>query len=357
MVQGVGVRPVTVLVVGEALVDLRPDPDGRIVAHAGGSPANVAVGIARLGGHVRLATGLGDDEHGRLLRRHLSDAGVDVKACALERTPTATVTLGPDGAAGYNFDLAVDLPAIDLPTAAGWLHVGSLAAVIPPAADKVLTLARRARGRLDISYDPNLRAAFGPVDRGRVAELVSLSRVVKLSEDDAALIDDCTPEQLARSWLQLGPELVVVTRGAAGAIALTRDRRVEVPPGDGASVIDTIGAGDAFTAGLVHGLNGRASLDESLDDALDDALALAAWVARRTCERPGADPPTLSGPAIRVVCLDGPLAGAQTTVAPGVHEIVLHDQRGEQVRYRVDGLLSVFPGEIYAARAVDTAGS
>ena len=354
MVQGVGVRPVTVLVVGEALVDLRPDPDGRIVAYAGGSPANVAVAIARLGGHVRLATGLGDDEHGRLLRRHLSDAGVDVKACALERTPTAKVTLGPDGAADYDFDLDVDLPEIDLPTGAGWLHVGSLAAVIPPAADKVLTLARRARGLLDISYDPNLRAAF-PVDRRRVAELVSLSRVVKLSEDDAAMIDDGTPVQLARSWLQLGPELVVVTRGAAGAVALTRDRRVEVPPGDGASVIDTIGAGDAFTAGLVHGLNGRTSLDESLDDAVDDALALAAWVARRTCERPGADPPTLSGPAIRVVCLDGPLAGAQTTVAPGVHEIVLHDQRGEQVRYRVYGLLSVFPGEIYAARAVDTA--
>jgi fructokinase len=354
MVQGVGVRPVEVLVVGEALVDLRPDPAGRLVAHPGGSPANVAVAIARLGGRVRLATGLGDDEPGRLLRRHLGDAGVDVEVCALERTPTATVTLGPDGSAGYGFDLAVDLPEMDLPTGTGWLHVGSLAAVIPPAADKVMTLARRARGRVDISYDPNLRAAVGPVDRGRVAELVSLSRVVKLSEDDAALIDlDHTPEQLARSWLELGPELVVVTRGGAGAVALTRDRRVEVPAGDGACVIDTIGAGDAFTAGLVHGLNGRTSLEESLDDA----LTLAAWVARRTCERAGADPPILKGPAMRVVCLDGPLAGAQTAVTPGAREIVLHDQRGEQVRYRVDGLLSVFPGEIYAARAVDTAGA
>jgi fructokinase len=148
-----------------------------------------------------------------------------------------------------------------------------------------MKLARVWREHVAVSYDPNLRRAPTSDERARIVDLVSLSRVVKFSEDDAGLFDPGTsPEALAKSWLHLGPDIVIVTRGALGAVGVVRGGgRIEVPAAGGGRVVDTIGAGDAFTAGLIHAL-----VD---GEDLAAALELASVVARRTCERAGADPP------------------------------------------------------------------
>ena len=275
-----------IVVAGETVVDLQRGPAGALVAHPGGSPANVAVALGRLGNPVRLLTAVGADDYGDLARSHLSASQVQVSATTVDRTSTALVRLTPDGAASYELDVLADLPELPADTAS-WLHVGSLAALLPPAADKILRLVRNASGHLPVSYDPNLRGEVPRADRDRVEELVSLSRVVKLSEEDAACVDPHhSPERLALSWLRNGPELVVITKAAIGAVGLTRDgARIQVPAAEGGPVVDTIGAGDAFMAGMIHAM--------SAEMELQTALTFAALVARRTCERAGADPPRI----------------------------------------------------------------
>lgn len=270
--------PPDVLVVGEALVDVMVAPDGTRTERPGGSPANVAVGLARLGHHVTLLTALGDDEHGRLIRRHLDSSGVEVIASPIARTSTATATIDREGKASYVFEIDWKLDDLPEPRDA-WLHIGSLGSVLPPGADAVLELARAAAR---LSFDPNCRPSF--TDLTRVDELIRLSHTVKLSDEDvASLRPDQPAGEVAAGWLRSGPELVVLTKGADGATAFTREGVVEAPAADGAAVVDTVGAGDAFMAGLLDGLLRSLPLPE--------VLARAATTARRTCERVGADPP------------------------------------------------------------------
>ena len=145
-----------VLVVGEALVDVLVDVEGVRTERPGGSPANVAVGLHRLGRRVQLLTALGEDEHAELLREHLS--GVELLTAPLPRTGTAVATLDEVGSASYAFDIAWDLGDVIIGPLPRWLHVGSLATVLPPGADVVLALARRAGAEgASVSFDPNCR--------------------------------------------------------------------------------------------------------------------------------------------------------------------------------------------------------
>ncbi|MCW2543197.1 MAG: hypothetical protein JWM40_749 [Frankiales bacterium] len=266
-----------VLVVGEALVDVVVELDGRRNERPGGSPANVAVGLARLGHRVQLLTALGDDAHGALLREHLAE--VAVTAAPLARTSTAVARLDETGSASYEFDITWDLAGAT--AEAPWLHVGSLATVLAPGADAVLELAQRAPR---LSFDPNCRPDIAPRDLDRVEQLAGLSTVVKLSDEDLAWLYPETPfEDVADRWLTGRAELVVLTRGAEGADAVSEQGRLHVPTAEGGPIIDTVGAGDAFMAGLLDGLFRGLSHQQ--------ALERAALVARRTCERAGADPP------------------------------------------------------------------
>jgi fructokinase len=268
----------TVLVVGESLVDVVSRPDGTIVERPGGSPANVAVALARLGLDVQLLTALGDDPHGQLVRAHVEASGVAVLAAPLARTAVALAELDATGAATYRFDLSWDLAGAPAPAAPNWLHVGSLGTVLAPGADQVAALVARHRGSCLISFDPNCRPLLtGQPDLPAVEALVAQCDVVKLSDEDADFLLPGLPlEDVLRRWRGLGPRLVVVTRGPDSALALT-DELVEVPVPDGAPVIDTVGAGDTFMAGLI------ATRGTSLD--------LAAAAARITVSRVGADPP------------------------------------------------------------------
>jgi fructokinase len=295
-------------VVGEALIDLVGSRGGRtFVAHPGGSPANVALGLGRLGNPVTLVTRLGDDAFGQLISGHLGASGVDVDGGARPWGPTslAVATLAA-GVASYDFRLTwdvADLPPLSLETRC--LHTGSLATVLEPGKAAVVELVRREheRGRVTVSYDPNVRPALlGSPERAQpeIELLVALSDVVKVSDEDLRwLYPGERDEDVARRWLSSGPAVVIVTRGGEGVFAVSRNVEMQRPsvPVD---LVDTVGAGDSFTSGLLDGLR-RADLvggqrKQALVDVdeatLRSILDEAAMVAAITCSRPGADPPT-----------------------------------------------------------------
>jgi fructokinase len=280
-----------VLVVGESLVDIVLGPDGEQLSVApGGSPMNVAVGLARLGVPVRLMTCLGDDEHGALVRRHLADSGVQLRAPSTTRpTSTATATLDDQGRASYEFALHWDPGRLELPAELASLHVGSLAAVVVPGdADVVSLVDRAAVAGLPISYDPNVRPAVSPepaVLWRRVQHISNRSTLVKMSDEDLEYLQPQRPiDEILRALVSDSrTEVAVVTRGEHGASGADRSRSVELasPP---AEVVDTVGAGDAFMAGL---LAAHWSGQRDLGALMNAGLTVAAV----TCGRRGADPP------------------------------------------------------------------
>ncbi|NYJ02690.1 fructokinase [Nocardioides thalensis] len=296
------------LVVGETLVDAVVAPDGAITERPGGSAANAAVALARLERPVRLATAYGDDARGRLLDAHLAAEGVAPAGDphALDHTSVATARIGDDGAATYDFDVTWRLG----PVAAGAphvLHVCSLAPVLPPGADDVLALVDEVRSRTTVTYDLNARPSLTGTGREvvtRVQAMVRRTDLVKASDEDLlALWPDRSVEESSVALLGLGPVAVVVTRGADGA---TWHVAGEAGVGAGAvdsepvDVVDTIGAGDTFGAGLLDalwpalGAGGRARLAALDADEWSAALRHAARCAAVTVSRPGADPPRRS---------------------------------------------------------------
>jgi fructokinase len=296
------------VVVGEALVDLVGQRGGRTFsAHPGGSPANVALGLARLDIPVTLKTRLGRDAFGEMVLAHLEASGVEVDGGTGEgaKTTLAIATLAA-GIASYDFRIDWDVEAlVPLPVETRCLHTGSLATVLAPGKANVVDLVEREheRGRVTVSYDPNVRPALlGDAARARpdFEHLVAMSDVVKVSDEDLRwLYPDRTDEDVAQGWLASGPALVIVTRGGAGVYAVSVGlelRRAAVP----IDLVDTVGAGDSFTSGLLDGLHradliggarrdALATIDEATLGSVVDAAALIAAI---TCSKPGADPPT-----------------------------------------------------------------
>lgn len=303
----------TVLVVGEALVDIVRTPDGQVSEHPGGSPANVALTLARLGRPTRLLTRLGDDERGRSVAAHLVESGVQLAPGSVVTAPTSTAAAQLDAAGGatYEFDLVWDLPGSAGPATATeggpdlCLHTGSIAAVLEPGATRVRRLVQQARATSTVSYDPNLRpAVMGSPDEVRrgVEAMVRDADVVKLSDEDARWLEPGTdPDDLTSRWLALGPAVVVLTRGGQGATARCAAGVVEVA-GHPVQVADTVGAGDSFSGGLLdalwsHDLLGadrRVALAAVDVQILAQVLTRAVTVSAVTVSRPGADPPTLA---------------------------------------------------------------
>ncbi|MFF2487689.1 carbohydrate kinase [Microbacterium sp. NPDC058062] len=300
-------RMLRLVVIGEALVDIVHRADGRVEEAPGGSPANTALTLGRLGRRPTLITCLAEDDRGGRVRRWLGESDVEVIAVASARTSTAAAHLDVSGAATYDFDLEWDLGADtarleELASAADVVHVGSVAAVLEPGADHVLALVRSARGKAIVTYDPNIRPSL--VDdadrvRQRVAEVVELADVVKASDEDLRwLHPEREPVEVAREWVAQGPRLVVVTLGSEGAIGVTADGEVTVPAVV-TEVVDTVGAGDTFMGVLIDGIVGSDGLRASLattggsipSSAVESLLQRSALAAAITVSRPGADPP------------------------------------------------------------------
>jgi fructokinase len=303
-----------VLVIGEALVDIVGNGPGSSAgrngkngtkATPGGSPANVAVGLARLGLPTELVTRFGTDPYGDQLGAHLFGNGVQLAPGSVEpgfRTSTATATLDAAGVASYQFDITWEPPALSLTRGCPAVHTGSIATVLEPGAEAIRRfLGSLASEPVTVTLDPNARPTITPDPVSTwtaVRELAALSDLVKLSDEDCEFLrPGLSPDEIAAELLSLDrTRCVVITRGGDGAIGVSRAARVEVPA-PAIKVVDTVGAGDSFMSALIAGLHSRGLLgavrlegltEQNLREVVDYAVKAAAI----TCTRHGADPPT-----------------------------------------------------------------
>ena len=302
----------TVVICGEALLDvfaIADTPTGTTLdGRVGGSPFNVAVGLARLGVRTTFLASLSCGFLGDRLLRALREEGVGTEAIARVDAPTTLGLVGLDtaGVPSYAFygegaaDRLLDAAAIDaLPADIAAIHFGSYAAVVEPVASTLRILAERMQGCTTIAYDPNVRLNVEPdVTRWRDALAWFMPRVqlLKISDEDLGLLHPGLGlAAFAAQALAAGVGLVVVTEGARGARAWSPAGDAWVSASAGA-VVDTVGAGDSFQAALLAWLGDHDALEAAalgrLDaTALEAALAFAARAAAITCSRRGADPP------------------------------------------------------------------
>ncbi|WP_199699221.1 PfkB family carbohydrate kinase [Oleomonas cavernae] len=280
-------------------------------AVVGGSPFNVAIGLARLGARPAFLGGISHDRFGVLLADTLQREGVDgrflVRPNAL--STISAIATGPDGQPSYSFhgegaaDRSIgptDLP-VALPDEIRALTFGSYTMVVEPVGSAFAALAAREAGRRVISVDPNLRpAVVGDMDRWALAgeRFYRAATIVKASDEDIriAWAGRLSIADAAAYWLDCGARLVVVTAGEQGATAFSAAGTVAVP-GRCVRVRDTVGAGDTFHAALLAQLSTTGRLDPQAIGALDreaigDLLAYATAAAAITCTRRGADLPT-----------------------------------------------------------------
>ena len=294
------------MVAGEALIDLVPARDGLLAAHPGGGPFNTARALGRLERPVAYLGRISTDRFGARLAGELAADGVELGSHVRSDDPTtlALVELDEHGTARYRFytegTAAPGLTEAEalaaLPEGVAFLHVGTLGLVLEPMAGALEALAGALSGRALVMVDPNCRPAIvadPPAFRGRLARVLAHADVVKVSGEDLDWLSPGVPTaDAARALLGQGPALVLLTLGGEGALAITRagERTVAAPP---VEVVDTIGAGDAFSGGWLaswseRGL-GRAELADL--DRVAEATAFACRVAALTCARAGASPP------------------------------------------------------------------
>jgi len=299
-----------IVVVGEALVDLVVSRDGQVAARPGGSPFNAARSLARLGAETTFLARLARDGLGRLLTDRLAADGVAIGVPEPSSRPStlAVATLDQDGSASYDFyldgtagaDLDYDALKKGLPADATVLHVGDLGLVMEPIGAAIERLIDGdVPADVLVLLDPNCRPsaiADHEAYRRRIGVIAGRADIVKASTEDLAyLYPDASPAEAAGALLNGGASLVLVTDGPRPARAFLAGSALteEVPP---VTVVDTIGAGDAFGGGFLawwtaHGL-GPAELRR--DDLVRQAVKAAVGAAALTCTRPGADPPTRS---------------------------------------------------------------
>lgn len=296
-----------VIVIGEALVDVVESPDGSTDL-PGGSPMNVAIGLARLGHDVQLITRIGSDARGDSLRQHIEQSGATLMNGSVVggKTSTATAVLDGVGAAIYDFDIRWSLDFVDTLPSSPILHTGSIAAFLEPGASDVRRLLAAAGESTVVTFDPNIRPSLlgSPAETLQTVEaLASLCSIVKLSDEDAEwLYGDLPLNEVLDRLLACGPGLVIVTRGGNGAILASPTAR-RVQPGRRVTVADTIGAGDSFMSAIIHGvselLHAGATVERIADGSAFEAHALTALgefavtCAAITVSRSGANPPTL----------------------------------------------------------------
>ncbi|MEU0202417.1 MULTISPECIES: carbohydrate kinase [unclassified Streptomyces] len=301
-----------ITVLGECVADgftePAPAPDELALrVLPGGGPANTAVALARLGTPARFLARLSGDVFGRLFRARLAASGVDLSHAveAAEPSTLAVAELDAQGQAAFSFHAqatadwqwtSAELAGVDLAGTA-CVHTGSLALVREPGAAVVEDFLAAAAPRASISIDPNVRPLLvrPEVYRARLAHWCDLADVLRLSEDDLELLLPGTPpEQACDTWHAAGTRLVVITRGAAGALASLDGERVQVPA-VATPVVDTVGAGDSFTAGLLHHLGTHGLLGGRLTDLrladVEAACRFAVRVAALTCSVAGPNPP------------------------------------------------------------------
>ena len=305
------------MVCGEALLDVFAAGETRtgltLDANVGGSPFNVAVGLARLGQPVGFFSAISTGFAGERLMRALVAEGVDTSAVARTDAPTTLSLIGLDaqGVPSYAFygegcadRLLRPADLQHLPQSISVLNIGSYASVVEPVASTLRSLVERERGRAPnagalIAFDPNIRLNVEPDLqrwRAQLAWMLPRTDLLKISEEDLELLQPGTAlDSFAAGVLAQGVRAVIVTRGALGATGWTSSTSATIPPVP-VQVIDTVGAGDTFQAALLtwlaeHGALNAEALGRLAQRELRDALGFAARAAAITCSRRGADMP------------------------------------------------------------------
>ena len=302
------------LVCGEALYDVffdqsRDPARFDMNACAGGSPFNVAVGLARLGQSVALLTGISNDELGNGLVQLLQRESVSIDYLVRSDRPTTLSLVGVDrsGQPEYTFygtnSADCGIEPLDLPVIGSnivGLHFGSYSLAVPPVADSFAELVEKTEGRF-VSLDPNVRPSIEPdmdIWRQRVAHYAGHANLLKVSAEDMEhLYPGIIPDQMVETWLQLGVQLVVITDGGDEVRAWTQTGyRYSMQPA-ACSVVDTVGAGDTFQAALLMQLlrygDPKKCLSELDESGLRELIDLATRAAAVTCSRTGPDLPRL----------------------------------------------------------------
>ena len=295
-----------IVVCGEALIDMISNGNRAQQAVPGGGPFNTARSLSRLGVPTAFLGRLSDDVFGRQLAEKLLSEGVSLELAGFGSEPStiAIANLNTEGAAEYQFlvqgtsapNLTPEMVPEKLGPQVNAIHVGTLGLVLEPMASTLVDLIRREHGRRLVMLDPNIRIGLVPDSgyRGRVLEAISHSTIVKASEADLAwLYPGLAYEDSAERILNEGVSLVVVTLGADGAFGAHRDMRIRVEALR-VEVVDTIGAGDAFGAGLLAWLHDHDAIRPDLSlqsEELLDALRFACMAGTLTCTRAGAEPP------------------------------------------------------------------
>ncbi|HEY3021472.1 MAG TPA: carbohydrate kinase [Solirubrobacteraceae bacterium] len=297
-----------ILVAGEALYDLVVEASDAVRAHPGGGPFNTARTIGRLQQPVAFLGRLSTDRFGTTLERMLGSDGVRLDAVIRTDEPTtlALAEIDETGSARYRFyERATSAPGLTteaalaaLPSAVGILHVGTLGLTLEPMATALEAVVEELAGAALVVVDPNVRPwVISDADgyRRRLRRVLGRSHLVKVSEEDLAWLDpQRTPAAAARALLDAGPQVILLTRGGDRVTVVMRDAEVAVPA-PAVEVVDTIGAGDAFSGGFLAWWRSHGKGVDALGDpeVVGEATRFAALVAARTCERPGASPPYL----------------------------------------------------------------
>jgi fructokinase len=290
-------------VAGEALVDLVPRADGSLAPLPGGGPFNTARTLGRLERPVAYLGRLSTDRFGEQMADALTEDGVRLDAAVRTDDPTtlALVELDARGSARYRFYTEgtsapglTEADALAAPECA-MLHVGTLALVMEPIASALEALCKKRARHVSCMLDPNVRPSAIPDEaayRARLDRMLAVTDVVKASDEDLAyLVPGAPPEDAARSLLEKGPKVILLTRGGEGAVALGAfgERHVAAPR---VQVVDTIGAGDAFSGGFLAKWQPGGDLADG--DLVEAATAFACTVAALTCAKAGAEPPRLA---------------------------------------------------------------
>ncbi|AEH89876.1 MULTISPECIES: carbohydrate kinase [Mesorhizobium] len=300
-----------ILCCGEALIDMLPrtttQGEPAFAPYVGGAVFNSAIALGRLGAPAGFFSGLSSDLFGGQFRDALGASKVSSTYAHTSPRPTTLAFVRLDnGQATYTFydeNTAGRMLTIDdLPTLGGEIEAmlfGAISLISEPAGSAYEAFMKREHESRVMMLDPNIRPNFIP-DKAkhlrRIRAMMAMADIVKLSDEDLNWFGEAgSHEDVVRNWLDRGPKLIVVTHGSEGAVGYTKDHAVTVMP-EKVEVVDTVGAGDTFNAGILaslheQGLLTKAAIAGLSQDAIRKALALGAKAAAVTVSRAGANPP------------------------------------------------------------------
>ena len=300
-----------ILCCGEALIDMLPrittEGEAAFAPYVGGAVFNSAIALGRLGAPAGFFSGLSSDLFGGQFRDALGASKVSSTYAHTSPRPTtlafvrlnngqATYTFYDENTAGRMLTVE-DLPKLGAEIEA--MLFGAISLISEPAGSAYEEFMRREHETRVMMLDPNIRPNFIP-DKAkhlrRIREMMAMADIVKLSDEDLKWFDEAgSHEDVVRNWLDRGPKLIVVTHGSEGAVGYSKAHKVTVMP-QKVKVVDTVGAGDTFNAGILaslheQGLLTKAAIGSLSEDAIRKALELGAKAAAVTVSRAGANPP------------------------------------------------------------------